>query len=86
MTRKATYRGCICLEREYFTHSTGNGSSELGSHSLFVDAEILAADTSIDRDYLMAERHSILFGSHEKFTFAFTIDLNGLYLTISSLH
>lgn len=49
-------------------------------------AEIIAAATSTDRRYLMAERHKVLYGSRTTFTIVLTVDSNGLYSTITTLH
>lgn len=51
-----------------------------------IGAEILAAATSTDRGSLMAERHKVLYGSPKTLPFVLTVDYNGLYCTIKTLH
>lgn len=51
-----------------------------------IGAEILAAATSTDRGALMAERHQVLYGSSQPLPFILTVDSNGLYSTITTLH
>lgn len=51
-----------------------------------IGAEILAAATSTDRGSLMAERLQIVFKSDVPLPFVLTVDSNGLYSTITTLH
>lgn len=51
-----------------------------------IGAEILAAATSADRGSMLAERLPIVFGSPSSLPFALTVDSNGLYSTITTLH
>lgn len=51
-----------------------------------IGAEILAAATSADRGALMAECLQSIHGEEEKVPFVLTVDSNGLYSTITTLH
>lgn len=51
-----------------------------------IGAEILAAATSTDRGSLMAERHQTVYGSPIQLPFVLSVDSNGLYSTITTLH
>lgn len=51
-----------------------------------IGAEILAAATSTDRGALMAERIGVLNGRNKKLPFVLSVDSNGIYTTITTLH
>lgn len=85
MVRQVTFLVCT-MGRNIYHALDWNSSKQSSVAFSIIGAEILANATSTDQGFLLAERHQIVYGSSYPLPFIRTVDYNGLYSTIKTLH